>query len=717
MGRHYALTVHLHDARYHGAEEWPPAPARVFQALVAGAARGRRVPEDAARALELLQGLAPPVIAAPVARRGQLVGLFVPNNDLDAVGGDPERVGDVRVKKTVQPYLLEGEPTLLYAWPLPQGGGEELVALAGGLYQLGRGVDAAWAVGELIDDQQLAARLRAHRGGVHRPRAGDGARVLAVPTSSSLPSLVRRFEATLVRLRSGVQGRTLFVQPPKAHFSFVHYDGTARYRLLELRRESEPARSAPWPAHGATALVEHVRDTAFDALSSALPARRAEIERVLIGRRQDGTNEGPSAERVRFIPLPSIGHEHADQSIRRVLVCVPPGPLSEDDVLWALTGRSIKSVAGEARATTLAAGPADEMVERYRAAARRWRSITPLALGSAMRRRIEPKRRRHEAKSATERQTEERAARNAVAQALRHAGVQASLVGVRVQREPFDGHGTRAERFAQGTRFAKESLWHAEITLDRELRGPLVLGDGRFLGLGVMAPQSEHGAFALHVEGGLAADVDTTALARALRRAVMARVASVLGGGRAPELPAYFHGHTRGGEPLRADHSTHLAFSVDVVASRLLIVPPHVLDGRRRPARDEAALLGTLERALEGFTTLRAGKVGVLSLRVARLPPGDELCRSACVFRSVSDYVVSRHSKLTSAERAVIVDVHRECERRRLPRPAGVQVTWVRGVAGVGVVARVELTFLSAIPGPLLLGKTRYLGGGLFRPV
>ena len=92
MERHFALTVHLHDRRYHGADEWPPAPARVFQALVAGAAQGRHVPDAAARALKLLECFAPPVIAAPAARRGQRVSVFVPNNDLDGVDGDTEPV-------------------------------------------------------------------------------------------------------------------------------------------------------------------------------------------------------------------------------------------------------------------------------------------------------------------------------------------------------------------------------------------------------------------------------------------------------------------------------------------------------------------------------------------------------------------------------------------------------------------------------------------------
>lgn len=719
MARHFALTVHLHDRRYHGTDEWPPAPARVFQALVAGAAQGRHVPDDAARALTLLERLAPPVIAAPAARRGQRLSLFVPNNDLDAVGGDPDRVGEVRTKKTVQPHLLEGEAPFLYAWPLPERDGDELTSLADGLYQLGRGVDPAWAVAEVLDDEQLAARLRAHRGTIHRSTSGDGSNELAVPTTSSFASIVRRFDAARVRLRPSADGRSAnFVQPPKAHFVMVRYDGTPRFHLFELRRESEPARSSPWAAWRATSLIEHVRDTAVAALASALPARKADIERVLVGRKGDGANAGPIEERVRLIPLPSIGHEHADQSIRRVLVQVPPGPLTEGDVLWALSGRPLFDLqTGEIEGSMLAAANADEMVGRYRGTSRTWRSVTPLALGSASRRHIEAKRERAEPKSATERQEEERVARHAVAQALRHAGIEATVVRVHVQREPFDAHGTRAERSAEGTRFAKKALWHVEVEFEREIRGPLVLGDGRFLGLGVMAPKIERGVFALDVEGGLRGDVDTTVLTRALRRAVMARAQAILGARGENQLPLYFHGHARDGEPLEPNRSTHLAFSVDVPRSRLLIVPPHVLDGWQQPFRVAASHLETLERALEDFTELRAGSAGMLSLRVSPLSPSDPLLRSSRVFRSISDYVVSRHEKRKSAVEAVVFDVRHECERRKLPRPEEIRVTSIRGVAGVGVVARVELTFVIAVCGPLLLGKTRFLGGGLFQPV
>ena len=59
---------------------------------------------------------------------------------------------------------------------------------------------------------------------------------------------------------------------------------------------------------------------------------------------------------------------------------------------------------------------------------------------------------------------------------------------VQVQREPFESNGERVETFAEGTRFSKHRLWRVEIGLPGSISGPLVIGDGRFLGLGIMAP-------------------------------------------------------------------------------------------------------------------------------------------------------------------------------------------------------------------------------------
>lgn len=73
-------------------------------------------------------------------------------------------------------------------------------------------------------------------------------------------------------------------------------------------------------------------------------------------------------------------------------------------------------------------------------------------------------------------------------QALRHAEVRIRPEVIRVQREPFESNGESAETFAEGTRFSKHRLWHVEVKFDEGFSGPLVIGDGRFLGLGIMAP-------------------------------------------------------------------------------------------------------------------------------------------------------------------------------------------------------------------------------------
>jgi CRISPR-associated protein Csb2 len=122
-------------------------------------------------------------------------------------------------------------------------------------------------------------------------------------------------------------------------------------------------------------------------------------------------------------------------------------------------------------------------MRRFQAAA------TPAALpDSAARRRIDPDHQVGEAKSGQERAQESAKAGAAVVQALRHAGVSVRAEAIRVQREPFESNGERVETFAKGTRFSKHGLWHVEIEFAGNVAGPLVIGDGRFLGLGLFAP-------------------------------------------------------------------------------------------------------------------------------------------------------------------------------------------------------------------------------------
>jgi len=517
------IQVRLHEGRYHGDGDWPPCPMRLFQALVAGA--GLRGPlEDSDRAaLHWLEKREPPWIGAPSAKRGQSVKQFMPNNDLDTVGGDAKKIAQVRkATKVAQPWLFDARVPFIYAWRDVAGDDAHairIIELAQGLYRLGRGDDAGWAWSDLLDDE-LTTIFAAYAGDVKRP-TGPSIKTSQVrcPTSGSLDSLERRFteQAQRFRARPGAPQKTVVHQASTPMFRLESYDAAPIERTFELR-SAQSNQLVAWPLEHASQLVTAVRDGAVDRLSKTLPARLAEIVGAFIGRRPDGSNALVGSRRVRIVPLPSIGHEHADRAIRRFLVQVPLScPLTPPDVFWAFSGVHLgapleatttetqddKMLAhyriapavirepaarqpdaaesepddteDETESDTLGAGAQPEP-DRAVEAAVTWRTITPAVLprlSNAPRRPSEAARDLQRA---------------AIAAALRHAGISARVAQLTLQREPFDANGLRAEAFAPNTRFDVSQLWHVELVLEGQVAGPLVIGDGRYLGLGVMAP-------------------------------------------------------------------------------------------------------------------------------------------------------------------------------------------------------------------------------------
>jgi CRISPR-associated protein Csb2 len=79
-------------------------------------------------------------------------------------------------------------------------------------------------------------------------------------------------------------------------------------------------------------------------------------------------------------------------------------------------------------------------------------------------------------------------------------------------------------------------------------------------------------------------------------------------------------------------------------------------------------------------------------------------------------YVVTRHAKGGVAAVALTADVLAECRRLGLPEPR-VESSNVRGVPEIGLTGDIRLTFGQSVLGPVLLGRTRHVGGGLLRPV
>ena len=497
MSRALLVAVRFQEGRYHGcadrfrgADGWPPSPGRMFQALVAAAARGRHLLDDDRRALRWLEQLDPPRVVAPPVLRGQSVKLFVPNNDLDAVGGDPDRVSKIRTDKHWRPCFFDRDLPVCYVWDFESGETEarRVLTIATRLYQLGRGVDMAWAVADVLPRNQADAVLAAHGGALYTPAGGRVGGEVPCPHSGSLASLIARHERACERLvwnlSDGVP-RQLFIQPPMASFRAVGYETPARRLHFELRDESG---FAPRALRLAAPLIAGLRDAAAARLRASLPAQAGLFEKLIVGR---GAGPRDLDRRIRITPLPSIGATHADLSIRRVMVDVPAQcPIQVDDLRWAFAGLvPCDPESGERWPGRLVSTQDSRMADRFSMGGWIFRSVTAVALSAAIRRRLGTADEENDAtKDASERLREEARAANAVVQALRHVGVRARPTDIRVQREPFQRRGAMAERFADGSRFLKRALWHVELQFPHPVPGPLIIGDGRFCGLGVMAP-------------------------------------------------------------------------------------------------------------------------------------------------------------------------------------------------------------------------------------
>jgi CRISPR-associated protein Csb2 len=197
--------------------------------------------------------------------------------------------------------------------------------------------------------------------------------------------------------------------------------------------------------------------------------------------------------------------------------------------------------------------------------------------------------------------------------------------------------------------------------------GPLLIGDGRYLGLGLMAPEfdvlRDAAMFAVPKKAGIVAS-DGPALVQAARRALMA-----LAGDARGEVPRPFSGHEDGGGRAASGRHEHV----------FIAACDHSLD---RPSR---LLRAGFEAVVSGLEVLRAGRLGIIALgRPVGLSGHGLLVGPACAWESRTLYLAMRHAGRKDAAAMLARDVSAECVRRGLPAPAEVDILECKGIAKGG---------------------------------
>lgn len=463
MSHYLVLTVRFFDHRYHGRladgePEWPPSPFRLFQALLAGAGFAGGPSESEKEALRWLEQQPPPFIRAPIPEgQGRLL-LFVPANEADVAPARQDRLTGKQYRYVLFPP--DHFPEVHYLWPVngaqvPPG----LKLLASRLVALGRGVDQATCWAQVLEEQE-AQKLSgilwrpAEQGPAHRSP-------YRIPIPGSLDDLLHAYESFRTRLPSPTQ-----YQPWRAPRTFAN-----RYYLPETELPPRPVAAFRLP-EGLAFRQENVARLA--AMIRGMAIELAKRDGVPDAERYVAGHVGAHAEtppRFSYLPVPSVGHPHADGLLRRVLVAEPFGG-DGSMARWAeqvLHNATLKDENGNLLGWLRGIWHPDGVLTHYLGPGQVWRTVTPVILPG------------HDDRKPQK-------ARKLLREALLHASIPLDVVEDAVlQKAPFWPGSSHPSRYFRPSYLRQLPAWHVRLVFRAPITGPLTLGAGRHVGLGLFA--------------------------------------------------------------------------------------------------------------------------------------------------------------------------------------------------------------------------------------
>ena len=502
MSDYLCIAATFLDPRFHGRgdggePEWPPSPLRLLQAIVAANAYDIGTDGDLDRALTWLERQEPPLILAPPHEEGVPYRLSLPNNAMDIVakawsrgnyfGGGDANPATHRTMKTIRPVRMVDGDTVHYIWKLTDSPSstpkliQTLLRAAQRIVALGWGIDLV--VGQA--DRISATQLQALPGQRWLPSPSSSPVALRILTQGTLAALQRRYEGFVHRI-----GRDGFTPvEPLTRFKVIGYrrrtDPITRPRaVFELRHDD--GSFCRYPQRKLMHLAGMMRHLAKEMMLRSPPAAVDDdwVERYVVGHRDKNAT---GHRQFSYLPLPSIGHPHADQAVRRVMIAAPVG-----DDAWLehlasrLEGRRLEPERGdefgEQGPPTLVRIYRDIVGRRYTVTANRWASVTPVILPG------------HDDRKAakTRKLIETALAQSSIEQTCEFEWSPFSRFPKSLSAHKYDKRGQEKGRigYLRPTHLGTQTAVHLTLQFndDAKVPGPLIIGAGRHCGFGLMAP-------------------------------------------------------------------------------------------------------------------------------------------------------------------------------------------------------------------------------------
>ena len=503
MSTHLCITVRWINESFHGfvngteSQEWPPSPFRLFQALLAGAHRFG-INESLNAALEWLEGQAEPpeILAIAQPSCSNVFNHFVPDNDNRLV----HRRSGVRKFACV---LLEEFPLVQYLWKLDADDAPPIDALdelTSTLSSLGWAVDQAYASVQIVDPNALdASGLARFR---PRPTTTSAIETSRIPKTGSLDDLLQIHSHNSHELANQRERRRK--KWPKV-FDRVLYTSTERpigrpcavFKLLDANEDT-----CRYPHAKLIHVAGMVRHVAIERMKADLPLwienSTRWLETFVCGHR--GNEE--QHQQLSFVPLPSIGHEHADALIRNVLLIAPLGRERElEYVSERLNGEELKpddeirSIGIEKPSPNqqavflnrLTPPPGKFIANCYLGTSNIWQTVTPVILDG------HNKKSKSDKPAAIARQTE-KLIRKALMRASTETPCEFTWQSLPFLKNCLSAH--KYDRNGRHTGYHRpmhlKSLTavHVRLTFTHPVPGPITIGAGRHCGFGLFAIDS-----------------------------------------------------------------------------------------------------------------------------------------------------------------------------------------------------------------------------------
>lgn len=435
----YAAT----DFQSRSRAEWPPHPSRLFSAMLAAVHEGQ-MGDGAREALLWLERQAPPEIWAS---RAEMTGdhtVFVPVNDNRKA---TDVLPSLRTRQPRQfPSAVPHLPTVTFMWRGVEAP-EALQEIAAGITYLG-------SSRSLVRVRLLDPPAEVDQGVMQRYRPAAGGELwLRVPAPGRVEELERLYELGL-RPTPGL--------------------------LASYTRANE--RPAPTPRRGPPewVLFQRVGGPQLDLVAAE---HIATLARDTVLRQAEPTaaaliTGGGQTSACAWVPLPFVGSPYADGHLMGLAVLLPPELSGAERQMVLRSLATISSVPipglGDWQLGYVPPSVHTRMLpqallkRRWTEKSRVWSTVTPMVLARF------PKR-------------PEDAARQVVAACLQAGLPRPERVGLSAYS--YWTGVPPARQFQR--RLERRPLTHVTLTFAEQVQGPILLGAGRSLGLGLFRPGKE----------------------------------------------------------------------------------------------------------------------------------------------------------------------------------------------------------------------------------